>query len=129
MNRNPFLIADCRLPISALALALAGCAQQRAVGVSPTIPSIPEVRQDAGRTLLHSIANRQSPIGNPLFFTFKYSTPLTNCYLESSPDLVHWTVRDDYWISTNADDTTYWSLRGDKSNPCEFYRIGGETIP
>jgi hypothetical protein len=137
MNLAKLQIEDWRLAIYGLAAAaLAGCASQRAVGLSPAVPPVfhgtAEDGQEARRTLLPSIANRPSEIGNlqpaPMIFTFGYSKSLTNCYLESSTDLLHWSVRTDYWIGTNADGTTYWNLRSNKSNSREFYRIGGEAI-
>jgi len=136
MKLTKLKIEDWRLAIHGLAaVTLAGCAGQGAAGLSPAVQppfhSTAEGRQEARRTLLPSISNPQSEIGNlqpTMVFAFHYSPPLTNCYLESSTDLLHWTVRDDYWTSTNADGTTYWNLRSDKSNSREFYRIGGESI-
>jgi hypothetical protein len=112
-----FAIAKGATICALLTVALAGCISNRTL--------------DTHHSTLISIGNRQLAIGNfppAMVFALEYSTPLTNCYLESSPDLLHWTVRDDFWIGTNADGTTYWNVRADKSNPREFYRIGGEAI-
>jgi hypothetical protein len=71
----------------------------------------------------------QSAIRNPkMSFMFAYSPPLTNCFLQSSTDMIHWTTREDFWVTTNAAGTTYWNLRADPSNPREFYRIKGEAV-
>jgi hypothetical protein len=116
---------DLRMTTYAL-LVLTGCATS---SLSPS----PFASQSALQSGMAS--GGQSTIGNlesdqpaPMIFAFHYSAPLTNGYLESSTDLLHWTVREDYWIGTNADGTTYWNLRSNKSNRCEFYRIGGDAI-
>jgi hypothetical protein len=111
-------IYNLRFTIYAL-LVLCGCAGQQSA-----------IRNRQSAILKsHQFSTLIAPPPPPLIFAFRYSTPLTNCYLESSTDLFHWTVRDDYWIGTNADGTTYWNVRADKSCPREFYRVGGEAIP
>jgi hypothetical protein len=58
------------------------------------------------------------------FPLFVYPVPLTNGFLESSTDLVHWEERDDF-IVTNGE----WLVKMDPSKPREFYRVGGEPLP
>jgi len=64
-------------------------------------------------------------------FTFAYSVPLTDGYLQSSTDLVHWETRTDYVIQTNLVSGTnrlQWILPRDPARQREFYRAGGQTI-
>jgi hypothetical protein len=66
---------------------------------------------------------------NQFFLPFTYAVwPLTNGYLLSSTDLVHWSKYNDYWLTTNADHTVEWNIHPDRDKPVEFFRAGGETI-
>ena len=58
---------------------------------------------------------------------FDYARPLTNCFLQSSTDLVHWDDRFDFFIGTNTDGSELWSLRTNPFRPCEFYRVAGDA--
>jgi hypothetical protein len=57
---------------------------------------------------------------------FIYPFQLTNCYLQSSTDLVNWENRYDFSLETNADGSVGWHLVPDPLKPREFYRSGGE---
>lgn len=72
------------------------------------------------------------PVGFDLRFIF--TQPLTNCYLQSSTDLIHWQNRYDFTVDTNVIDGTNvsysWSIQDPiPVRPSEFYRAAGESIP
>jgi hypothetical protein len=69
------------------------------------------------------------PPTNGFFLHFTYPMwPLTNGYLLHSTDLVHWSKCNDYWLTTNSDQSVEWNIHFDPARPAEFFRAGGETI-
>ena len=69
------------------------------------------------------------PATNGFFLHFTYPVwPLTNGYLLRSTDLVHWSKCNDYWLTTNSDQSIEWNIHFDPVQPAEFFRAGGETI-
>jgi len=64
------------------------------------------------------------PLTNEIVFHFIYPCALTNGFIESSTDLVHWETRTDYTV----DNASTWTLHPNPTKPMEFYRAGGETI-
>jgi hypothetical protein len=64
------------------------------------------------------------PVTNEIVFHFIYPCALTNGFIQSSTDLVHWETRTDYTI----DETNTWTVHPDPMKQMEFFRAGGETI-
>lgn len=52
----------------------------------------------------------------------RYTVPLTNCWLESSTDLVHWQRDWNFSVMSNGD----WRVTNAGGN--KFYRVGGEIL-
>jgi len=69
------------------------------------------------------------PATNGFSLHFTYPVwPLTNGYLLHSTDLVHWSKCNDYWLTTNSDQSIEWNIHFDPAQPAEFFRAGGESI-
>jgi len=107
-------------------LLLAGCvANQKPADGSP----MPEAGiQTSGLRPPTSVIPPPPPT-NGFFLHFTYPVwPLTNGYLLHSTDLVHWSKCNDYWLTTNSDQSIEWNIHFDPARPAEFFRAGGETV-
>lgn len=118
-----------------LALVLGGCAGGQGTDVGSQKPEVRSQTSDfrspasvigplASDLSLPSAVISPPPLTNEIVLHFIYPCALTNGFIESSTDLVHWETRTDYTV----DNANTWTLHPDLSKPMEFYRAGGEVI-
>jgi hypothetical protein len=114
--------------VLALVLVLGGCAGGQRPEVGSQKPDggsqISDLRALASDLRLPASVIGPPPLTNEIVFHFIYPRALTNGFIESSTDLVHWETRTDYTVD-NADT---WTLHPDPTKQMEFYRAGGEAI-
>lgn len=102
-----------------LALLLGGCVSKS--NIAPVAPPLPA-------STLHSLSSEivLPPPAPDIVLHFIYPVlPLTNGYLQSSTDLVHWVYRYDFTNDAKGD----WYLTNHADLPDQFFRAGGDTIP
>jgi len=59
-----------------------------------------------------------------LYFT---NWPLTNCYLESSTDMVAW-KKEEFSFTTNTDGSEQWDVHFNGNLPAQYFRGVGQPI-
>jgi hypothetical protein len=121
-----------RYLVFVLALVLDGCVgnqskvqllaeggpKSKVADITPQSTPLPPV-QKSSQTVIGP-----APATNEIVFHFVYPCALTNGFIQSSTDLVHWETRTDFIV----DDANTWTLRPDPTKPMEFFRAGGEVI-
>lgn len=113
-------------------LVIGGCAGHTPETNLVTAPAIPSSTAPVPRSAFRissSMVVLPPPVLSGFVLHFIFPRALTNCYLQSSTDLIHWENRYDFSLETNFDGSIGWYLPLSLSKPCEFYRTGGESIP
>jgi hypothetical protein len=112
--------------IALILFSCAGCSPGQVSSVRYQAPDItpPAIHSSTLNSQPLSTIGPPPPLTNEIVFHFIYPCALTNGFIQSSTDLVHWETRTDYTV----DNASTWTLHPDPTKRMEFYRAGGEAI-
>jgi hypothetical protein len=119
------------LPIFLITVCAPGCISTPHSALRDPVSSTPPlllVQIRSQLSLMQPEVVLPPPVLSGFVLHFIFPCALTNCYLQSSTDLIHWENRYDFSLETNFDGSIGWHLPLIPSRPCEFYRTGGESI-